>query len=153
MDRAKKRAYNREYMRRLRERQLSGLWTWEQVQTFNMHLGRQDPQTGCIEWNGAYNKRHLAAESNRPVFQSMNAHKAAWLIAQFLFEGCPAPWPKDKDGRSLQAAHLCRNPWCVNYQHVYPMTIEEHIAYDDEGQGASELTPDELERLALPDPF
>lgn len=153
MDMAKRRAYNREYMRRLRERQLNGYWTPEQVLAFNRHLGRQDPDTGCIEWNGAYNHRHFGAESNRPVFQSTTAHKAAWLIAQLLFEGHPVAWPKDEDGIPLQAAHICRNPDCVNYQHIHPMTAEEHRAYDGDAPEPPELTPEEIERLELPDPF
>ena len=151
---ARRQATSRERTKRIREQQRNGEFTPEQVLAFSKYLGEQDPETGCITWTGAYNKRSALAESNRPVFQTMNAYKAAWLIAQLLLKGHPVPWPTDERGRSLDAAHLCRTWWCVNYQDVQPMTPEEHAAYDGIGNSHVALSADDLERLlTLPDPF
>lgn len=155
-DLEKRQAYTREWARRRGERQRSGRYKPREILAFSQYLGEQDPETGCIEWKGAHNNGHPAATSaSRPIFQGNVAYKAAWLIAQLLLTGKPVPWPRDDDGLSLEAAHLCRNATCVNWEHIQPMTTEEHLAYDWVAE--EKLTPTEHEELrrleALPVPF
>lgn len=75
----------------------SRFWQWVDIRV-----------DGCWEWTGSINNKGYGRTSvkRRPVY----AHRVA-------YELCVGPIP---DGHELD--HLCRNPRCVNPEHLEPVT-------------------------------
>jgi hypothetical protein len=73
---------------------------------------------GCWMWLGAsagggYGDFHITAEPGKQ--RKMPAHR-------FAYETYVGPIPA-----GLQIDHLCRNRWCVNPEHLEPVTQQENI--------------------------
>jgi hypothetical protein len=69
----------------------------------------------CIEWKGArsqlgYGNFHLSLGKGRVHRKTVKAHRLAYVLFKGLI-------PK-----GLQLDHLCRNPSCVNVDHLEPVT-------------------------------
>lgn len=78
-------------------------------------------KSGCWEWTAYRDDDGYGKFKVRAGFQQA-AHRTSYE----LFVG-PIP-----DG--LQLDHLCRNPGCVNPEHLEPVTCEENIHRGDAGQ-------------------
>lgn len=65
--------------------------------------------SGCHRWRGT------AMKTGYGVFQGAVAHRVAYMT----WKG-PIP-----EGRQLD--HLCRNPWCVNPEHLEPVFPLENV--------------------------
>ena len=147
-----KRAYDLRHMRALRVNQRAGIFTERQIKAFYSYCTDRDPETGCIGWVGAYSSRAKGMDANRPMFQGLVAAKIAWLIHELESNGEPTPWEVDEEGLAMETVHWCRNAICVNWEHIYPMTHEEHDAYDGRN-GVSVPIPNPLDLNYLPNPL
>lgn len=71
--------------------------------------------TGCLLFKGAPNNSGYASFSMGSRESLMTAHRAAWVL-----EGREIPVDHDLD-------HLCHNRWCVNVDHLEPVTRQENL--------------------------
>jgi hypothetical protein len=87
--------------------------TWVDAFWYNVTAG-----DGCWRWGGATTPKGYGVfttrqrESRRRAYL---AHRTAWELLRGPIE----------DGRQLD--HLCRNRWCVNPDHLEPVTCRENI--------------------------
>jgi hypothetical protein len=73
-----------------------------------------DPETGCIVWTGSKNKMGYGSTGHGRG-NRMLAHRAAYELAT-------GPIPE-----GLVIDHLCRNPSCINPDHLEAVTQRENI--------------------------
>jgi len=86
---------------------------WDNMEEAERILRKVVWSDGCWEWLGAkHRKRGSAYFGGR----SHPAHRAVWML---LVGEIP---------RGLTLDHLCRNPGCVNPDHLEPCSMEENIA-------------------------
>lgn len=71
---------------------------------------RENPRTGCWEWQGALNSRGYGCFAWGGKGKSLLAHRWAWL---FLAE------KKIPDGKVLSHKESCGNHACVNPEHMF----------------------------------
>ena len=71
-----------------------------------------DPQTGCWEWTGAM-------RGGYGVLHQGGASVAAHRVIYERYRGSISP--------GLDIDHLCRNPSCVNPDHLEPVTRAENV--------------------------
>ena len=69
----------------------------------------------CIEWIGGRDRRGYGKRWNPETRQMDNAHRMAWAEANH--RPVPAGWHVD---------HLCRNPRCINPDHLEAVTASEN---------------------------
>lgn len=67
----------------------------------------------CWRWTGS---------RNRYGYGHMKIDKRRKLVHRVLFELARGPIPE-----RLEVDHLCRNRWCVNPEHMEPVTRRENI--------------------------
>lgn len=78
---------------------------------------------GCWEWTGARSKRGYGVFGISNPRKNLCAHRYSWELAneRTVPEG-------------LQLDHLCRNPRCVNPDHLEPVTHAENVRRGIAGQ-------------------
>lgn len=76
-----------------------------------------DPETGCWNWLKTLTKFGYATGSFSRLgpFRTQHAHRAYWMVANSQ----PVP-----DGYDIH--HKCKNPRCVNPDHLEALTAREH---------------------------
>jgi hypothetical protein len=73
-------------------------------------------ETGCIEWQRSRTESNgRGYGSSTPIDGERHAHRIAWVIAN-------GPIPK-----CFVLDHLCRNPLCVNVEHLEPVTHQSNV--------------------------
>jgi hypothetical protein len=95
---------------------------------------RVDTDTGCWVWNGRVNRKgygilHVA----RPGYRARDEYAHRWMYEQHV-----GPIPE-----GLVLDHLCRNPPCVNPEHVELVTHVENLR---RGKG-TKLTAHDVEQM------
>jgi hypothetical protein len=83
-----------------------------------------DQKTGCWNWTGAKMKGGYGA-----VTFSRNGEKQTKLVHRVAYEMRRGPIP---DGMTID--HLCRNPGCLNPDHLEAVTMAENIRRGTQGQ-------------------
>lgn len=78
-----------------------------------------EPMSGCWLWDGAYNNKGYGRLSVGSIADGSAGFAMAHRISFELHFG-PIP-------ESLELDHLCRNPSCVNPQHLEPVTHAENM--------------------------
>jgi hypothetical protein len=74
-----------------------------------------EPNSGCWLWMGAYNRKSGYGFVRDRNMKMTNAHRLVYCE-----EIGPIPYGLDLD-------HLCRNPACVNPDHLEPVTRSENV--------------------------
>ena len=69
---------------------------------------------GCWKWNGAVNPQGYGTFRMKP-YGTVGPHCLAYFITY-------GNWDRD-----LELDHLCRNSWCVNPDHLEPVTHAENM--------------------------
>ena len=69
------------------------------------------PECGCYAWLGAHSRGHAK------VRWYENGKRRSGRVARIL---CDPPPGKEPD-------HICRQRWCVNREHLEPVTHQENI--------------------------
>lgn len=90
--------------------------TPKQIERFWSRVEVHHP-AGCWEWNGSFSPGGYGRISYQD--QDKNHHYPAHRVAYRLLIG---PIPND-----LVLDHLCRNPRCVNPDHIDVVTFDENI--------------------------
>ena len=79
-----------------------------------------EPNTGCWIWTGALSRGY-------GVFSvTTKTLKKTWAAHRLLYETEKGPIPE-----GLGLDHLCRNKWCVNPDHLEPVTQKENVRRGD----------------------
>src|SRR3990167_6668035 len=78
-------------------------------------------RTGCWAWQGAKNRHGYGVIRVRNGTQSLLAHRAAYE----LFVGLIPKWEHPE---WMQLDHLCRNPGCINPDHLELVSHKENMA-------------------------
>lgn len=82
-----------------------------------------DPDSGCWNWTGSKVGRTAKSPADRGMFYLGPGHEKTRMLAyRWSYEHFVGPIP---DG--LQIDHLCRNPTCVNPEHLKPVTARENV--------------------------
>ena len=97
---------NQGYTRITQNRRRRAQWVF-------LEMCRPDLLTGCWIWEGAFQGRY--GVYNEPGERTHSAHRYSY---QLLIGPIP-------DGKQLD--HLCRNPACVNPDHLQPVTARENV--------------------------
>lgn len=100
------------YYRALRHRKFAPLTP---IDRFFAHVEKQP--SGCWHWTGYIN--HLGYGTVRVNRRGTSAHRAAWEML------------RGPIAKGLDVDHLCRNPRCVNPDHLEPVTHRENILRGD----------------------
>jgi hypothetical protein len=74
-----------------------------------------EPNTGCWLWSGAHSKSGYGTVRHPVTRKVGNSHRIVYEM-----ECGPIPDGKDLD-------HLCRNPACVNPDHLEPVSRAENV--------------------------
>lgn len=82
-----------------------------------------DEATGCWNWAGSLVGRNAKSPAERGVFYLGPGHDRTRVLAyRWSYEHFVGPIPE-----GLQIDHLCRNPRCVNPEHLEPVTARENV--------------------------
>jgi len=88
-----------------------------------------EPNTGCWLWTASTNKNGYGQFR---FGSQVDGTRTMVLAHRWAYEHLVGPIPE-----GLQLDHLCRAPWCVNPEHLEPVTNRENTVRGLEARGAT----------------
>jgi len=88
-----------------------------------------EPNTGCWLWTASTNKNGYGQFR---FGSQVDGTRTMVLAHRWAYEHLVGPIPE-----GLQLDHLCRAPWCVNPEHLEPVTSRENTVRGNEARGTT----------------